>query len=145
MSHSPAVRTRARDLYVKAGLTYREIAGEAGVAKSTLIRWSRAEDWDELREMEAEAKMGAQRLLLKALEDAAQNSDPQQIYAAAQAAKLAGLLDSTKRHPPPKAVAVVLLDQLAKHPKVGPVVRQYRNEVIRITMAEIERMEEPEV
>lgn len=141
MSYSPAVRDRARSLYVQEGWPFRQIAEETGVAKSTLVRWSQREDWDELREMEAEVKLGARKLLLRALEDAATDTDPQQVYAAAQAAKLVGLLSSSKQPPSPKAIAVLLLDQLGKHPVVGPVVRRHRNEVIRLVLAEVERME----
>ncbi len=143
MAYPPDVRRQARDLYVRSGRSFRHIAERVGVGKTTLLRWARREDWEALREQERAIELGSRKLLLRMVGAAAEQQDAQLTYAAVKAARLAGvsLGDGGPPVPRPKEVAVVLLDVLGGHPDIGPVVRRFRNEAIRLVLHEVKRME----
>lgn len=143
MAYSKEDRARARERYVRGGWTYQRIADELSVGKTTLLRWSSSEGWDELRLQHESIERESSRLLLRMLQVAQETGDAQATYAAVQAAGLAGvdLGGTPEPGPSPKQCAVILLDVLGKHPDIGPVVRRYRNEVVRLFLQEVDRLE----
>lgn len=142
MAHSREVRRRARERYVQ-GWSFRQIAGELDVGKTTLLRWADRDGWDEIREQQVAIERGSRDLLLRMLDAAQQSGDAQATFAAVHAARLAGVELGTPERagPPPKKCAVILLDVLGKHPEIGPVVRRFRNEVVRLFLQEVERLD----
>ena len=143
MAHSRATRAKARGRYVEDGWSYRQIGAELGVGKTTLQRWARTDRWDELREQELRLYQASREMLLALLDEATESGDPQTVFAAVHAAKLAGVLQlgQADAGPSPKEVAVILLDVLGKHHAIGKVVRSYRKEVIRLFVQEVERLQ----
>ncbi len=142
MAYPRESRRAAREMYVRQDRSYRQIAETLGVGKTTVLRWSRAEDWDELREQERRIELESRKLLLRMIDAAQEEGDAQLTFAAVHAAKLAGVqMGPPDSGPRPKEVAVVLLDVLARHPEIGPVVRRFRQEVIRLVLQEVKRME----
>jgi len=142
MAHSRDLRGRARALYIK-GWSYRQIAEDLEVGKTTLLRWCDQEGWDELRAQDRAIERESRALLLRMLGAAQESGDAQATYAAVKAAKLAGIELGAPEPtgPSPKECAVIFIDTLARHPDIGPVVRKYRNEVIRLFLQDVERME----
>lgn len=140
MAHDARTRSRARTLYV-AGRGIGRIADTTGVSRATLQRWSAEEDWTGLRDQARALEREATALAVEMTRAARQSSDPQQAYAALQAAKLAGISETDGLHPPPEDVAKALLVVLARDPEFGPLVRRRRKDVIDLVMRELGELE----
>ncbi len=140
MTHGPAVRTRARELYI-SGDSLDAVSRATGVPLPTLKRWSRQQGWTKQRRLRARIELGAMELAAEMARAAAATRDPQQVYALAQAARVAGLerTGTPERMVSPAEIAEALLDALAAHPDVGPPLRRNRGEILRIVMRELER------
>lgn len=140
MAHDAAVRARMRTLYV-AGWGVDRIARERGVSRATLQRWRREEDWDELREQNRRLERSARELALELTVAARASGDPQQAYAAMQAARMAGLAEAQPLQPPPAEVAKALLVVLEEDVELGPILRRKRKEIIGRILDRVERIE----
>lgn len=140
MAHPPALRARAYQCYL-ADWPRSQIVRELGVSRATLVRWIRSGDWPRRRAEAKELEREAGALLLEMTRAARVSRDPQQTYAAMQAAELAGLRAPVDPGPRPTEVAKRLLQALAAHAELGPLVRKHRAEVIATVMREVERME----
>lgn len=67
--HQPETVWKAQELYCVARLSYREVAKEAGVAESTLKRWSERYGWREKRDRiaQAEAELRADTIMARSV------------------------------------------------------------------------------
>lgn len=141
MAHPPPVRARALELYL-AGWSYRRITLELGVAKSTLIEWSKADEWNALRAKQRELQRVSADLVLELARAARETRDPQQAYAAMTAARLAGLAEPAPAERPPSAaeVAELLLRVLDEDVEFGPLVRRRRREIVSRVADAAERL-----
>lgn len=143
MAHGAEIRARAEDLYVRRGWSFNRIARETGISKTTLLKWAARHGWKESRSLREQLHRKTMQLAVRLAHAAAQSTDPQQAYAAAQAAELAGLgREPTPRAPSPARIAEALFDVMARHPEVGPVVRRHRRVLIAEALREVERLEQ---
>lgn len=84
-SYSLEDKARARSLYIEAGLTFEQVAGETGISVSHLKGWAKEGDWSKQKQdferdfLDLHAKM--QRLKLQLVNNALDTNDPQKIYA----------------------------------------------------------------
>jgi hypothetical protein len=140
MAHEPVTRSRARELYL-SGRGVAWIAERTGVSRATLQRWKKDDAWDEMRSRYRSLEREAADLVLTMTQAARESGDPQQAYAAMQAAELARMTEPQPVHPSPAAVAKLLLSELASHEQLGPLVRRHRDEVIERVLRRVETLE----
>lgn len=139
MSYSPAQRYRAQELFA-AGWSIDRLRDELKIPRSTLLRWSKKFTWSEQRRLQEQLRSQTLALVARLTEAASESADPQQVFAVAHAARLLPKPPDVLDHKPIKVVEV-MLDVLAQHPEVGPVVRRHRGEVLRLVMRELERLD----
>lgn len=140
MAHDEAVRGRAQLLFIN-GRRPGAIARETGVSRATLQRWRKEDEWDELRQRNRQLEREAQALTLALTRAARESGDPQQTFAAVQAAKIAGLAEAQPIHPAPAEVAKALLLEMEEDPELGPIVRRKRKQIIERILNRVERIE----
>lgn len=136
MAHDPEVRQRAQRLFL-AGVAGARIQRETGVSRATLSRWAREGNWQELREQSRALEREAGALVLELTRAARESRDPQQAYAAMQAAKVAGLAGEAPIHPPPAEVAKALLGVLARDAEFRPLLTRRRADVLEAVEREL--------
>jgi hypothetical protein len=112
-----------------------------GVSRASLQRWKTEEGWDELRDQHRALELESRELALQMTRAARESQDPQQAYAAMQAARLAGLAEAPVAHPAPGEVAKAILVVLDEDPELGPVLRRKRKLVIERILERVEMME----
>lgn len=143
MAHPAHVRSRAEQLYVTRGLSFARVSAETGVSKTTLLRWAARSDWARSRAQREQLQTVAVDLALELARSAQSSGDPQQVYAAMQAAELAGVREGpAQRMPSPARLAEALMDVLVRHPEIGPLVRRERRTLIGEVLREAERLEQ---
>lgn len=140
MAHDAELRGRARKYYL-GGRSIGWIGDQTGVSRATLQRWARTEGWKHLRRQYRAMEQEAAALVLDLTQAARESGDPQQAYAAMQAAKIAGLTEAQPLYPAPAEVAKALLAVLEEDPELGPLVRRKRRLVIERVLERVERME----
>ena len=140
MAHDGAARTRVRTLFIN-GWGVDRIARERGISRATLQRWRKEEAWDQLREQNRQLERSARVLALEMTAAARESGDPQQAYAAMQAARMAGLAEAEPLQPPPAEVAKALLVVLEEDVELGPILRRKRKEILSRILDRVERIE----
>lgn len=91
-AHDLEIRFQAEEMFVEQRLTHEEIAQRLDIGLGTVKRWSVDGHWKTLREEHLERrrtlKQNLARLREKMIQQAADNLDPQDVYAVARLEKL---------------------------------------------------------
>lgn len=91
--HDLEIRFQAEELFVEHRLTHEDIAERLDIGLSTIRRWSAEGDWKTLREEHFQRrrmlKSNLAKLRENMMERAADNLDPQDVYAVIRLEKLA--------------------------------------------------------
>ena len=91
--HDLEIRFQAEELFVEQRLTHEEISDRLDIGLSTIRRWSAEGDWKTLREEHFQRRRMLKQNLAKLrenmMERAAENLDPQDVYAVIRLEKLA--------------------------------------------------------
>ncbi len=140
MAYDLSNRTRARDLYV-AGRSLTWLVERLGISRATLQRWSGEDDWPGIRERNRQLEREAAQLVVSLTQAARESADPQQAYAAATMARLAGLDSPRDPNPDPMRVAERLLVVLMREPALAPLIQARRKTILADLRAELRRAE----
>jgi hypothetical protein len=91
--HDLQIRFQAEEMFVEQRLCHEDIADRLNIGLSTIRRWSTEGNWKTLREEHLERrrmlKQNLARLRENMMERAAENLDPQDVYAVIRLEKLA--------------------------------------------------------
>lgn len=140
MAHTPAARARAERLYLD-GHPYHVIEQRTRVPVSTLKRWAKKRGWRQKRERLAGLELKSMNLLDEVLDAAAESRDPQQVFAASKAARLAGVDRPTAPAPSAATMARAMVKMFDRDPELGPIMRRRRAQLVQQIAEEAERME----
>lgn len=141
MARDPGVRQKARRLYID-GHGYARISARVKVPVGTLKRWGAEEKWAAARRQVDALGERMEDLIGELVEAAAESRDPQQVYAAGKAARLAGWEARTPPAPTARSMAWALLQELARDGELGPIIRRRKAELVDLVAEAAERLEE---
>ncbi len=148
-------REKAFDLFL-AGASYQEIAQEIGVSKNTIVKWAKDDEWkdrkqkilekssekaDELRATEIIEKLKSSLVDMEhQLKKAMNIAEPRSLEGIVRARlEIYKMLKETFSDPDKSIDEVVnaVIDVFLEHPKIGPIVMKYKDDIVNKIMGKL--------